>query len=184
VVLLAAGASSRLGHAKQLVELDGETLVHRAAVLALATAPYDAVIVLGHAATEVAAAVRDLPLRRIVCAHHAQGMGASLANGLAALSVECEGALVLLCDQPGLHLEHLRGLLAAWRRAPDCAVASAYAGVRGVPALLPRSWFSRIEASDDRGARAWLREDTHDVIAVPCEALSRDIDTMDDLREG
>lgn len=184
VVLLAAGASRRLGRIKQLVEIDGESLVHRAARIALTTSPLDAVIVLGHAGTDVVAAVRDLPLRPITCAHHAQGMGASLASGLAALHADCDGALVLLCDQPGLQIEHLRALLIAWHRTPEHAVASAYAGVRGVPALLPRTWFARIEASGDRGARAWLRDDAQGVVAVSCEALARDIDVPDDLRNG
>jgi CTP:molybdopterin cytidylyltransferase MocA len=75
-------------------------------------------------------------------------------------------------------------LLTAWQRTPEEAVASAYAGVRGVPALLPRSWFARMEASVDRGARAWLREDALDVVAVSCEALARDIDFPGDLRGG
>lgn len=181
VVVLAAGSSRRLGTAKQLLQRDGETLVHRAARLALSTTPRDAVIVLGHAATDIAAAVRDLSLRSVVCTDHAHGLGASLAAGLAALHGDCAGALVVLCDQPALEADHLQALLTTWQRSPAYAVASTYAGVRGVPALLPRTWFSRIGGDGDRGAREWLRAESDGVLAVSCEALASDIDTLADL---
>lgn len=182
VLLLAAGASRRLGQPKQLLRLHDETLVHRAARLALATAPTDAVLVLGAGAEAIAAAVSDLPIRSVACADASQGMGASLRDGLAALAPECEGALVLLCDQPGLDTVHLQRLLAAWRQAPHQAVASAYAGVLGVPALLPRTWFSRLAAlQGDRGARDLLRERAADVIAVDAPSLATDIDHPGDL---
>lgn len=182
VLLLAAGGSRRLGQPKQLLPIDGETLVHRAARLALATVPAEAVIVLGAEAAAVADAVADLPLRRVHCADWTMGMGASLREGLGALGPACEGALVLLCDQPALDAAHLQALLAAWRRDPRRAVASAYAGVLGVPALLPRRWFEPLAMLDgDRGARDLLRQRAGEVTAVDAPALSQDIDLPGDL---
>ena len=182
VLLLAAGGSRRLGQPKQLLVLDGETLVHRAARLALATAPADAVVVLGAHGVAIAAAVADLPLRSVACADWTRGMGASLAEGLAALSPDCGAALVLLCDQPDLAPDHLHRLVAAARAAPGRAAASAYAGVLGVPAVLPRAWFAALASlQGDRGARDLLRERAAEVIAVAAPALSRDIDVPADL---
>ncbi|MBW8367238.1 MAG: nucleotidyltransferase family protein, partial [Arenimonas sp.] len=154
VLLLAAGGSKRLGQAKQLLEFGGESLVHRAARLALQTAPADAVLVLGAHADAVLAGVATLALRPVRCADWQHGMGASLRDGLAALSPACDGALVLLCDQPDLDADHLLALVDAWRRDPSRAAASAYAGVLGVPALLPRDWFKELAGLDaDGGAR-------------------------------
>ncbi len=182
VVLLAAGGSRRLGQPKQLVQMAGETLVHRAARLALATAPADAVLVLGAHAEAVLAGVATLALRPVQCADWERGMGTSLRAGLAALSPACQGALVLLCDQPDLDATHLQALVQAWRRDPSRAAASAYAGVLGVPALLPRAWFPELAALDgDRGARDLLRQRARDVQAVACSPLARDIDTPNDL---
>ena len=182
VVLLAAGGSRRLGQPKQLLLLDQETLVHRYARLALATSPADAVLVLGAQAETIAEAVADLPIRAVQATDWTQGMGASLAEGLAALSPDCDAVLVLLCDQPALDAAHLARLLDAGRRAPGRAVASAYAGVLGVPALLPRSWFEVLgKLSADRGARDLLRERADEVVAVAAPALSRDIDDPADL---
>lgn len=181
VVLLAAGASRRLGRTKQLLELDGETLVHRAARLALGTEPADAVVVLGVDAAAVAGAIVDLPLRHTICVDAGRGMGASLATGLAALAPHCAGALVLLCDQPGLDAVHLDALVTAWRQNPAGAAASLYVGVLGVPALLPRAWFNAVTADVDAGAQALLHARSGEVAAIANAALALDIDTEADL---
>lgn len=182
VVVLAAGASTRLGHAKQLVIHRGETLVRRAARLALATQPHDAIIVVGFDADSIFREVEDLPLRRVDCTDWQQGLGASLRAGVDALSADCAGILVVLCDQPALDAAHLLALRDAWRNTPDRGVASRYASRLGVPALLPRDWFATLDAKSDRGMRDLLarRADQTDVIVN--EALVFDIDRPDDLR--
>jgi CTP:molybdopterin cytidylyltransferase MocA len=178
LLLLAAGASRRLGQPKQLLRLDGETLVRRAARLGLATAPAEALVVCGAHAEAVWRELADLPLRRVDAADASAGLGASLAIGLAALSPDIDGALVLLCDQPALDAGHLLALRDAWRTDPLRAAASAYAGVLGVPALLPRAWFARLaDGSADQGARALLRAHVDEVHAIAAPPLADDIDT-------
>ncbi len=182
LVLLAAGASRRLGEPKQRLRIDGETLVHRAARLGLATAPAQALLVLGAQAETTWAAAGGLDLQRVDCPDWNDGLGASLRAGLAAVSASCEGALIVLCDQPALDAAHLRALVAAWHGQPAQAAASAYAGVLGVPALLPRSWFGALSRNvGDRGARDLLRERADQVLAIPAPALSADIDQPQDL---
>jgi CTP:molybdopterin cytidylyltransferase MocA len=182
-ILLAAGASRRLGRAKQLIEVDGEPLLRRIAHALLATAPIELVVVLGHEAARMREAVVGLPLRCIVAADHASGMSGSLRAGIADLDARCDGALVALTDQPALDAAHLLALRDTWRRAPRQAVASAYAGVLGVPVLLPRAWFADISAlRGDVGARELLRAQRGDVIAIDAPALARDLDTPADLR--
>lgn len=181
LVVLAAGASSRLGQPKQLLTLGGEALVYRTARVALATSPRDAVIVLGSDAESVHAKVSYLPLRRVDCCDWQSGMSASLRAGLAALSADCAGALVVLCDQPWLDVEHLQALCAAWRQRPQLAAASFYHGHLGVPALLPRQWFAQLPTSGDRGARDLLDAHRANVAVVANEALALDIDQPADL---
>jgi CTP:molybdopterin cytidylyltransferase MocA len=182
VVLLAAGASRRLGRPKQLVELDGEPLVRRAARCALATGPFHMVVVLGAGEGEVRGALPGLRFEAVVCDRWEEGMGRSLADGLAALDARCAGALVVLCDQVGLTPEHLVALRDAWRRSPSGAAASGYGGVAGVPALLPRAWFKALEKEPgDRGARALLLRNIGEVTVLPNERLARDLDVPGDL---
>lgn len=179
-ILLAAGASQRLGRAKQLIEIDGEPLLRRAARALLATEPLDCVVVLGHEAERLRETLEGLPLRTAIAADHASGMSASLRAGVAALDARCEGALIALTDQPALRVDHLLALCEAWRATPRRAAASAYADVLGVPALLPRAWFDEIaRLRGDVGARELLR--VRDVIAVAAPALARDLDTPADF---
>lgn len=181
VIVLAAGASRRLGRPKQLVAIDGETLLHRTARHALATHPADVVVVVGPAANGSATAVTDLPVRCIEATAPQAGMGASLRRGVAALSTACDGVLVLVCDQPALDAAHLIAMVARWHERPHHAVASGYAGTCGVPALLPRDWLAAAAIDGDRGARDLLRARGADVDVVRNEALASDIDHPSDL---
>jgi CTP:molybdopterin cytidylyltransferase MocA len=181
-IVLAAGASRRLGQAKQLVEIDGEPLLRRVVRAVLATRPHDAVVVLGHDADRIAVPLAGMAVRLLSITDADEGMSASLRAGVAALHADCAGALVVLTDQPALGADHLEAICAAWRAAPAHAVASAYAGVIGVPALLPRAWFGDIATlTGDAGARALLRARRHEVVTVAAPALARDIDTPGDI---
>ena len=180
-IVLAAGASTRLGYAKQLIEIDGEPLLRRATRCALATQPLDCVVVLAHEARPIASALEGIDVRTLRIEDSGAGMSASLRAGIAALDARCAGALVVVTDQPALLPEHLLALCASWRAAPARAAASAYAGIVGVPALLPRAWFDDIgRLTGDTGARALLRARDTDVIAVPAPELARDLDAPED----
>jgi molybdenum cofactor cytidylyltransferase len=181
-IVLAAGASRRLGRAKQLIEVDGEALLRRVARAAIATHPCDAIVVLGDDADRIASALEGLSIRRLRIDDANAGMSASLRAGVAALDADCDGALVVLTDQPALGAAHLEAICAAWRAAPARAVASAYADVLGVPALLPRAWFDMIATLEgDTGARALLRARRDEVVAIAAPDLAHDIDTPDDV---
>ena len=181
--LLAAGASTRLGVAKQLLRIDGEFLVRRAARALLATQPSELVVVLGHQASRIGETLAGLPLHIAVAADHADGLSASLRAGLAALAARCAGALVAVTDQPALDATHLIALRDAWRTEPAHAVASTYAGVLGVPALLPCAWFAELAGlRGDAGARGLLRARAGEVRAIVAPGLERDLDTPADLR--
>lgn len=182
-MVLAAGASRRLGRPKALLQLGGELLIERVLRLALDTAPAQLVVVTGapDSAEQTAAISRQRGAEVLVCPEWALGMGASLASGIAVLAADIDGALVLLCDQPALDAEHLGTLLAHWRKAPRLAAASVYRGVRGVPALLPRRSFAQLQRNtSDRGARDWLRAEA-ELIEVHDERLALDLDTPADL---
>lgn len=181
-IILAAGSSTRLGRAKQLVEIDGEPMLRRATRLTLATDPIDTIVVLRRGADDFAATLAESGARTIYIEEAHEGMSASLRAGVAALDARCDGALVVLTDQAALREAHLARLCAAWRDAPARAAASAYAGVIGTPALLPRAWFDAIATlRGDVGARALLRARSAYTIAIAAPELAHDIDTPADL---
>lgn len=181
-LILAAGGSRRLGTPKQLLLVNGQPLVRRAALAALATHPVRTAVVLGAESSTVATALAGLTIESVYCDDWQEGMGASLRAGVRILQPHCDGLLVVLCDQPALTAAHLQHLLDAWRAAPERAVASFYAGTAGVPALLPARWFARLlELHGDAGARTLLRVRSAEVVTVAAPELERDIDRPQDL---
>jgi CTP:molybdopterin cytidylyltransferase MocA len=165
--------------------VDGQPLVRRAVLAALATKPVRAAIVVGAESAGVSAALAGLTIESIYCAEWREGMGASLRAGVETLRTHCDGLLVVLCDQPALTAAHLQHLVDAWRTAPERAVASLYAGTAGVPALLPAHWFGRLlQLQGDAGARTLLRAPSAEVITVAAPELERDIDRPQDLADG
>jgi len=187
-IVLAAGASRRLGQPKQLLMLDGETMIGRALRLAAESGASPVLAVLG-AHSEL--------MHEIVLANHAtpilnraweQGLSTSIHAGLTALAESApgsRGALVLACDQPRLTTTHLRALLQAFDAQPTpTIVASTYAGVLGTPAVFPREVFSELlSLSGDKGARSLLMQPPCAFIALPFEGGEIDIDLPSDLAQ-
>lgn len=176
-VVLAAGASSRLGRRKQLVEIDGETLVARAVRIARAAA-LDPVVVTGCAAEQIEAVV-DAPI--VHNPQWASGMGSSIACGVRALRAEAATVTVITCDQVRVEAEHLRALRAALDTTSDVA-AAAYDGVIGVPAVFsPVCYDALVGLKGDAGARKLLRTGAFRVVTVEIPTARYDLDEPDDL---
>jgi len=181
-VVLAAGASRRLGRPKQLAEFGGETLV-RLSVRTVSRSQCIAVaVVVGAHAEATTAAVADL--NPIVLSNQDWTEGIASSIRAATSWADCcgyAGLLVAVCDQPFLTTEHLDALLAAFR-AEGRPVGSAYAGLIGVPAVFGRREFPELmQLRGDRGASALLR-DGAGAIAWPAGAA--DIDTEEALESA
>lgn len=185
-LLLAAGASRRLGRPKALVTIDGEPLVRRTARHLLATRPVALLVVTGDPAlgARIAAALDGLDAHCVACADWIEGMGASLRAGLAAAAaMPVAGALACPCDLPRLDVARLDALLAAWRADPARAAACRYDGLAGTPAVLPRAAWAALAATGDRGARDWLRAQ-HPLALVDAPELAFDLDRPGDLPDA
>ncbi len=180
-VLLAAGASRRLGQPKALVELGGRPLVRRVAETALALPVDPLVVVVGALGAEIEGALHGLPVRLVRNPAPERGMASSIAVGIAALDENAvDAALVLLVDQPKLTTSHLATLVDASEEATR-VTASAWDDALGPPALFPRAhWAALASLAGDRGARAWLREHP-DVVPISFPGGAFDLDTPEDL---
>lgn len=179
VVVLAAGGSSRMGRAKQLLPYLGKTLVEHAARVALASGASEVVVVAGAHASEVREALSRLKVRVIVNPDWEQGMGGSIARGVAALSGSIETVVIALGDQPQIPPQHLRDLASQGKPV----VASSYDGIVGAPAAFARSEFSRLLAlSGETGARHLLRSGDTPPFIIEFARAKVDIDTPEDYR--
>jgi molybdenum cofactor cytidylyltransferase len=182
VVVLAAGASRRLGRPKQLEPWDGTTLVRHAVETALAARLGPVHVVLGAMASEVAEELSYLDVQLVICRKWRDGMGASLARGLSSLREEVSYAALCVCDQPFVTADHLRALVDAMLTRRSSIAASVYDGRLGVPAVLSREIWKELDGtSADAGARELLRRDPFRVARVPLPLGRIDIDTPADV---
>ena len=175
-VILAAGASKRLGEPKQLVMLGGETLLERAARVAQAAGCSPVVVVVG---AEYARVLRSSVLGDVVPVINDkwdEGMSSSIRVGVRALTVaaaDADGVLLMTCDQPAVTAKHLSQLMPGVE-----VIASHYAGKNGVPAFFPAKYFGKLmKLKGDAGARELLTGARYEEL----DNGELDVDTAEDL---
>jgi len=142
-------------------------------------------VVTGHEAAAVAAALSGLPLTFHHAPDFAEGMSASLKAGVGAVPVGCDGALICLGDMPFVRAETLDRLADAFDPVRQAALFPTFDGKRGNPVLLGRSLFADIlRLTGDQGARALLTAIPEQVgeLAVDDPGILRDFDRPDALR--
>ncbi len=192
-LLLAAGRSTRMGQAnKLLAELDGKPLLLHAADAALAARIARLVVVTGHEADRVRAALAGLGAEFVHNPDFAAGISSSLARGLAALKdADIDGAIVLLGDMPRIGQGVINRLIAAFNPLEGRAICvPTYKGKRGNPVLWARRFFAEMaELKGDAGARHLIGDHADLVaeVAMPDEAILVDVDTpqaLDEVRRG
>jgi CTP:molybdopterin cytidylyltransferase MocA len=170
-----------MGRPKALIEVDGEPLVLRALRALTEGGLAPVVVVLGARAAEVRAVLPD-GVDAVEAPDWADGMGASLRAGLAALDGRAEAAVVHLVDLPGVPAAAVARLAAA--AGPDVLARAAYGGRPGHPVLLGRAHWAAVRAAavGDAGARGYLAGRT-DVALVECGdlAVADDVDTPEQL---
>jgi len=184
VVILAAGGSRRLGRAKQLVEIAGQSLVRRAAETALAARTASVHVVVGAEIPRVRTALEGLPIDFVVNEAWREGMASSIRAAIEAIERRerpAETLILMLCDQPGVTSDVLRRLLDAYRTTRAPVVASRYPEGPGVPALFHAELFPALKTLDgDVGARELIRHLDRDIVTIPF-AMPDDVDTAEDV---
>jgi CTP:molybdopterin cytidylyltransferase MocA len=185
VVILAAGASSRMGTPKQLLIVDGKPLLVRAVESALASPAWPVVVVLGANAGVIRPALAPYPVLVVENAAWAEGMAASIRAGIQTLqefSRHTDAALLALCDQPGFSAATIDRLVCAQRNTGRSIAAARYAGRHAAPALFLREHFGPLTAlTGEAGARELLNAQPERVAPVDLPELAVDLDTPADV---
>lgn len=183
VIVLAAGASTRLGRPKQSLPYGDGTLLGHAVAEALAAGLGPVLVVLGAHGHELE---ETLPAGALAVPNPGwqEGMASSIRAGLAALQrgwPQAKAAIVMVCDQPAVNAQLLQRLADTWHRHGAVAVASSYGDTLGVPALFDRTlWPELMALRGDRGAKAVLERHREATIRVPFPEGALDIDTPED----
>jgi xanthine dehydrogenase accessory factor len=184
-IILAAGASTRMGRPKQLLpSFGGQSLLRRSAIEAIRSGCRPVVVVTGAHADGSSREVGDLPVQVIHNPDWTSGMSSSLRAGLAALAGDdnrANATIVTVCDQPFARAPVLEALARAYRSSGRGIVASEYGGVVGVPALFGREHFAELAGLRGAvGARQVIAAHAREVVRVPFPEGVIDIDTRED----
>ena len=181
-MVLAAGASRRLGRPKQLLPFRGSTLIHHAAQTAVSAGIGPVGVVLGAHADECRTALRGLAVRIMLHEGWADGMGSTIAAAARAAQAEQATAVLLTtCDQPDVTAEDLRRLAEAHLSGGATLAAAQYGGTVGIPALFAGAALDALtRLRGERGAKPILESAGPSLIMVPCPGASRDVDTPDE----
>jgi molybdenum cofactor cytidylyltransferase len=182
-VVLAAGASSRMGRPKLLLPLGGEPLVRRT-VRQVGEAGFDDVLVIvGSEHEQVLSALHGLDVRHAVNTQYRTGMGSSFRTAVAALGGS-DAAMFALADQPFPSGADYRRLLDIYRAGSPGIVCVRYGDVTAPPHLFAREFFPELAALE-HGARPVLQrhKDRLSVVQFP-PTLLLDVDTPEDYERA
>jgi molybdenum cofactor cytidylyltransferase len=182
-IVLAAGRSTRLGQPKQLLPLAGAPLLTHVLRHAAAAKLAEVLLVLGHEADRIAAAVGDWGQRVVINPDYVAGQATSVRAGVAALPPETQAVIFLLGDQPRIGPAIINAVIDAYRRTWGPIVVPTYGGKRGNPVLFDRSLYQELaRLTGDAGARVLLEKYPNKVVTVPVSdgPPPRDVDTEED----
>ena len=186
-ILLAAGSSRRFGEgtSKLLQDVNGKPLIRWTAEALDAVVPDEMLVVVPPFAGGLRAALDGLRVRFVENRRAEEGMGTSIAAGIAAVDDRAEAVLLCTADVPFGPALALPGVVQRYRRGGAEIVTPRYrGGVPGHPVLFARSVFPELAVLDgERGARAVVEHDPSRVALMEVDAdAPADVDTPDDLR--
>jgi molybdenum cofactor cytidylyltransferase len=183
-MILAAGRSSRMGPCNKLLEpIGGEPMVRRVAAIALGSGAEPIVVVTGHEAASVGAALQGLGVTVILNPEYTDGLSTSLRAGLSALPPGIDGALILLGDMPEVEASVLSDLMASFTGGSAICVPVRH-GRKGNPVLWGSRYFPEMmELTGDFGAKPLMAQHEAQLIEVEVatDSILHDVDAPEDL---
>ena len=181
LIILAAGGSTRLGRPKQLLQLNGQTLIRRAATAAVESRCDRVVVVVGSSGEDVKRELDGLAVSIIENPAWQSGMSSSIRAGLSQI-LNHDAVLIMLCDQPFVPADVVDNLIDTYHKTGMPIVASDYGVTRGVPALFSRELFSElVSLTGDEGARRIIVMHPGMVETIAFADGAIDVDTREQL---
>jgi len=182
-ILLAAGESNRMGRLKQIMPLGQSTILEQAIDNLLNSAVSEIIVVLGYGAKEVRKAIADKPVKIAINPDYRQGMSTSIITGLNLIDSQAQAVIIALGDQPFVDSQTIDSLMEAFVAHNRGIAVPVYQGRRGNPVIFDIKYKSKLlKLKGDIGGREIIDRYSGDVleVAVNCEGVCIDIDTMDD----
>ena len=187
IIILAAGASSRMGAPKQLLLVDGKTLIKRICDTAMDTPCHPIVTVLGANRNLIRKETERMPITVIDNPQWENGMSSSIKMGLAGAYMTekaIEAAIFLTVDMPYVSVELINKMIEKAESDEKIEiVACKYNSQMGIPVLFKRSLFTDLlELTGDEGAKKVVIKNKDKTAFIDFPEGKLDLDTIDEYR--
>lgn len=186
IIVMAAGASRRMGRPKQTLPFGSSTMLRHAVEAALSSRASTVVVVIGFEAEAMGRELAGLPIQIAVNPDWDAGMGTSIRTGVQTIRQHpgIDSLILTVADSPGLTPETYNRIMAAHVASGLPIVASQYSGTLGVPALFAQQFFEALLAlTPDQGCKAIMLGNAAKAMRLPCPEAAADIDTPEDYQE-
>lgn len=184
IIILAAGASTRLGQPKQLLRHNDVNLIQHAMDEALATAAQKVLVVLGSGAENISENIVKKQAHILNNKNWEEGISSSIRTGVlqsSLLSPSLDAVILVVCDQPYVNAVLLRNIVAQHLETGKPIVASQYKDTLGTPVLFHKHFFPELlKLNGDTGAKKIIMDNKEQVQAVRFPLGDIDIDNMTD----
>ena len=187
IVILAAGASTRLGRPKQLLQYQGKTLLAHAMNEAVNSKVDAVVVILGKDAKLFKKEIDEKKVRVAINSSWEEGMASSVRLGLDTLFNDkpyIDAVIFMVCDQPHISSSILNELIKTQQKTTKQIVTCNYGDSLGPPALFHKKYFKElVKLSGDAGARKIVQRNMNDVATISFPEGKIDIDTEEDYEK-
>jgi len=184
IIILAAGGSSRFGSIKQLLPLNGKTLLQHVIDEATQAGAQPIVVITGANATSVSGSIVDSNVSTLVNEKWQEGMASGIAAGvhkIISLNDSIKKIIVAVCDQPFVNSALFERLDEMQSKSGKPIVACTYADTIGTPALFATKYFDQLlSLQGDEGAKKIIKSNRTHVATVDFPKGEIDIDTQQD----
>ena len=181
VLILAAGKSSRMGNIKQLLKIEGKTLIENAIETSMKIEKTSTLCVLGAHAAEIKKKVDLSNVDVTINKDYELGLSSSIISGIKHLQKQkkqFDGIFLLLADQPAIKLAYYQEMVALFSKEKKKIIASRYENRFGVPAIFPKSFIENLLAiKGDKGAKEFLQKNKKEILSPKTLVNLVDIDT-------
>ncbi|WP_445627276.1 nucleotidyltransferase family protein [Nostoc sp. DSM 114167] len=187
IMILAAGASTRMGTPKQLLLYKERSLLQYIIDMAIASVCQPVVVVLGANAEQIHPQIKQLPVKVVKNSDWVCGMSTSIKSGIELLNnlpQKIEAVVITLCDQPFVSTQIINQLVDTYYSTKKPIVACEYGDTLGVPALFSQTFFSELATlKETSGAKKVINHHLNEVFSIPFPLGDIDIDTPKDYEQ-
>jgi len=183
-LILAAGNSGRLGKPKQLLEINGKTLLAHIIDAVITTGLFELSIVLGAYQEEIEKTIDNDDIKIVHNSDWSKGIGTSIKVGMnSIINNKPEAVLILSSDQPLINSAYINRMYGHFFHSDYGIIASGYGGAYGIPVLFRKKYFNEImDIGEKSGCRGIISNNLDDTCLLDCPEGEYDIDTQEDFQ--